>query len=246
MLDYVRSNPEIRDVLVSGGDIANVPIARLEEFVSALLDMPHVRDIRLASKSRGAPQHFLQPACWRGSADWRGRRDPPRQPRPAYAREPRVPDHAAGRRAANALLDLGFRDVRNQAVLLRGVNATRDDQLDLCWRCSTALRSRPTTSTSATWSPTPSTGGRRSGRRRRSRPGSWATFPAMPRRASSATCRSWGRCGFTRSREYDRELGVSRWRANDWAARRLRRRIAEYYDPIHTLPETGQAGRERL
>ena len=35
MLDYVRSNPEIRDVLVSGGDIANVPIARLEEFVSA-------------------------------------------------------------------------------------------------------------------------------------------------------------------------------------------------------------------
>ncbi len=51
----------MRDVVVSGGDVANVPIAQLEAFVSQLLDIPNIRDIRLASKGlMGIPQHFLQ------------------------------------------------------------------------------------------------------------------------------------------------------------------------------------------
>ena len=33
MLDYLRSTPQVRDVVVSGGDMANVPIKRLEDFV---------------------------------------------------------------------------------------------------------------------------------------------------------------------------------------------------------------------
>jgi lysine 2,3-aminomutase len=35
--------------------------------------------------------------------------------------------------AARTLLDAGLRDVRNQGVLLRGVNATPEDLLDLCF-----------------------------------------------------------------------------------------------------------------
>jgi lysine 2,3-aminomutase len=41
--------------------------------------------------------------------------------------------------------------------------------------------------------------------------------------------------------EYDRELGVSKWRANDWAGDGVVDGFAEYYDPIHSLPEAGQA-----
>src|SRR2546422_9313315 len=61
MLEYLRSTPSVRDVVVSGGDVANLPIEQLEQFVSALLDVPNIRDIRLASKGlMGMPQYFLQ------------------------------------------------------------------------------------------------------------------------------------------------------------------------------------------
>src|SRR5260370_33073105 len=61
MLDYLRVTPSVRDVVVSGGDIANVPIGALEDFVSKLMDIPNIRDIRLATKGLIAiPQHFLQ------------------------------------------------------------------------------------------------------------------------------------------------------------------------------------------
>ena len=61
ILDYLRRTPSVRDVVVSGGDIANLHITQLEPFVDALLDIPNIRDIRLASKGLiGLPQHFLQ------------------------------------------------------------------------------------------------------------------------------------------------------------------------------------------
>ncbi len=61
MLDYLRNSPSVRDVVVSGGDVANLPWPRLEEFVSALLDIDNIRDVRLATKAlMGLPQHWLQ------------------------------------------------------------------------------------------------------------------------------------------------------------------------------------------
>src|SRR5262252_110626 len=60
ILDYLRKTPSVRDVVVSGGDIANLPIGQLESFVSELMDIENIRDIRLASKAlMGIPQHFL-------------------------------------------------------------------------------------------------------------------------------------------------------------------------------------------
>src|SRR5580692_6465031 len=50
ILEYLRKTPSVRDVVVSGGDIANLPPQVLEHFVSALLDVENIRDIRLASK----------------------------------------------------------------------------------------------------------------------------------------------------------------------------------------------------
>ena len=61
MLDYLRRTPEVRDVVVSGGDVANMPWKNLEAFLDQLLEIDNIRDIRLATKAlMGLPQHWLQ------------------------------------------------------------------------------------------------------------------------------------------------------------------------------------------
>ncbi|MGA8256851.1 MAG: lysine 2,3-aminomutase, partial [Nocardioides sp.] len=51
MLDYLRRTPSVRDVVVSGGDVANLPWPRLEAFLESLLQIENIRDIRLATKA---------------------------------------------------------------------------------------------------------------------------------------------------------------------------------------------------
>ena len=90
--------PSVRDVVVSGGDIANLHISQLEPFVSALLDIPNIRDIRLASKGLiGLPQHYPagQRARGTGAAGEEGVRAR-RRPGAAHPRQQRPAGHAAG------------------------------------------------------------------------------------------------------------------------------------------------------
>ena len=62
MIAYLKAHPGVRDVVVSGGDVANVPWRNLESFLMRLLDIGTIRDIRLATKAlMGLPQHWLQP-----------------------------------------------------------------------------------------------------------------------------------------------------------------------------------------
>ncbi|MEY8014806.1 KamA family radical SAM protein [Mycobacterium sp. HUMS_12744610] len=135
MLVYLRATPTVRDVVVSGGDVGNVPWPRLESFLVRLLEIDTVRDIRLASKAlSGLPQHWLQPRVLDGVY---------RTAHVAAARGVNLALHTHINHvqsvtplvaaAARALLDAGLRDVRNQGVLLRGVNATAADLLDLCF-----------------------------------------------------------------------------------------------------------------
>ena len=59
MIDYLCATPTVRDVVVSGGDVANLPWKELEAFLPAAGDR-HIRDIRLATKAlMGLPQHWL-------------------------------------------------------------------------------------------------------------------------------------------------------------------------------------------
>ena len=135
MLDYLRRTPQVRDVVVSGGDMANVPIKRLEAFVMKLLDIENIRDIRIATKGlMGIPQHFLQD-------DVRAAFERMAHEGPRARRGHRVHTHVncaqqvtplVGR-AAQVCSTPGFRDVRNQGVLLRGVNTTPNDLLELCF-----------------------------------------------------------------------------------------------------------------
>jgi lysine 2,3-aminomutase len=135
MLGYLRGTPGVRDVVVSGGDVANLPWPRLEAFVSALLEIESVRDIRLASKAlMGLPQHWLSDEVRAGMA---------RLAALARARGVSLALHTHVNaaqsvtplvaRAARGLLEDGVRDVRNQGVLLRGVNDSAAALLDLCF-----------------------------------------------------------------------------------------------------------------
>lgn len=135
MLDYLRRTPSVRDVVVSGGDIANLPLARLESFVMSLLDIPNIRDVRLASKALQAlPQHFLQDNVL-ASLERIAKR--------AHERGVEIAVHTHVNhanqvtplvaKAVRKILDMGYRDVRNQGVLLRGINGESHDMLDLCF-----------------------------------------------------------------------------------------------------------------
>ena len=135
MLAYLRRTPGVRDVVVSGGDVANLPWPRLESFVAALLEIDSIRDIRLASKAlMGLPQHWLSDEVRAGMARLAGT---------ARSRGVSIAIHTHVNaaqsvtplvaRAAAAMLEAGVRDVRNQGVLLRGVNDSAEALLDLCF-----------------------------------------------------------------------------------------------------------------
>jgi len=135
ILDYLRRTPSVRDVVVSGGDVANLPIGHLEDFVTQLIEIPHIKDIRLATKGlMGLPQHFLQDDVLRGME---------RMAHRAIEHEVDLAVHTHVNHAnsltptvatvVKKLHEMGFRYVRNQGVLLRGVNATPGDLLDLCF-----------------------------------------------------------------------------------------------------------------
>src|SRR5919202_1057637 len=136
MMDYLRTSPEVRDVVVSGGDVANMPWKNLESFISRLLEIENIRDVRLATKAlMGLPQHWLQPDVVEGMG---------RVARTARSRGVNLAIHTHVNAAQSvtplvaeatmAMLEAGVRDVRNQGVLMRGVNAEVDDLLDLCFR----------------------------------------------------------------------------------------------------------------
>ena len=133
MIAYMKATPGVRVVVVSGGDVANLPWPRLEAFVSALLDIANIRDIRLASKAlMGLPQHWLgddvRAGMERLGAKARERGVSIAIHTHVNAAQSVTPLVA---RAAQAMLGSGIRDVRNQGVLLRGVNDSARALLDL-------------------------------------------------------------------------------------------------------------------
>jgi lysine 2,3-aminomutase len=135
MLDYLRTTPQVRDVVVSGGDMANVPAKRLQAWLFDLMDIENIRDIRIATKGlMGIPQHFLQDdvlAAYEAIAARARERDVDIAFHTHVNAAQQVTPLVG--KAVRALLDMGYRDVRNQGVLLRGVNTTPAQLLELCF-----------------------------------------------------------------------------------------------------------------
>ncbi len=248
ILDYLRRNPSVRDVVVSGGDVANLPIAVLESFVSALMDIPNIRDIRLATKGlMGLPQHFLQDDVLRGLE---------RLAKKAHEREVDIAVHTHVNhansltplvgKAVRALLDLGFRDVRNQGVLMRGVNSSSEALLDLCFTLLDHAKIMPYYFYMCDMIPNAEHWRVAVHEAQQLQHDIMGYLPGFATPRMVCDVPFVGKRWVNQVKEYDREKGISYWtknyrtsiEADDPSA--LTRRY-EYYDPIHTLPESGQA-----
>lgn len=135
---YLASRPEVEDVVVSGGDTYMLAPQRVRYIGERLLAIPHVRRIRFASKGPAVmPMKILSDPDWTDTLAElveRGR---------ALHKEVVLHTHFNSpneitditRRAMDVLFERGVK-VRNQSVLIRGVNDDIDDMVTLVRRLS--------------------------------------------------------------------------------------------------------------
>lgn len=113
-IDYIRHHPEVRDVLLSGGDALLMSDERLEYIIRELRDIPHVEIVRIGSRTPVVlPQRITPALC-----------DMLKKYHPVWINthfnhpnEITAESAAACARMADAGIPLG-----NQSVLLAGVN----------------------------------------------------------------------------------------------------------------------------
>jgi lysine 2,3-aminomutase len=247
MLDYLRRTPSVRDVVVSGGDVANIPIARLEDFMMKLLDIPNIRDVRLATKGlMGIPQHFLQDEVLKGLERLAKKA---REKGVSLAFHTHV-NHANQvtplvAKASKKLLEIGFRDVRNQGVLLRGTNCTGKDLLDLCFTLLDHAAIMPYYFYMCDMIPNAEHWRLAVHEAQQLQHDLMGYLPGFATPRIVCDVPFVGKRWINQVKEYEREKGISYWTKNYRTGiemddpEALSRRY-EYYDPIYTLPEAGQ------
>ncbi len=247
MLAYLRAHPGVRDIVVSGGDVANLPWHQLEHFLMRLLDIETIRDIRLATKAlMGLPQHWLQPHVVEGLE---------RVARTAARRGVNLAIHTHVNhansltplvaRAAHTALAVGIRDVRNQGVLMRGVNATSADLLDLCFALQGEAGILPYYFYLCDMIPGAEHWRLAVWQAQQLQHDIMGYLPgyATPRIVCDVPLA--GKRWVHMVSEYDRERGISYWTKNyrttlDATDADALTRTHPYYDPIDTLPEPGR------
>ncbi|HMD94433.1 MAG TPA: lysine 2,3-aminomutase [Trebonia sp.] len=247
MLDYLRRTPGVRDVVVSGGDVANLPWPRLEGFVAALMEIESVRDIRLASKAlMGLPQHWLSEEVQAGMA---------RLASVARARGVSIAIHTHVNaaqsvtplvaKAARAMLETGIRDVRNQGVLLRGVNTSADALLDLCFALLDGAGIMPYYFYMCDMIPGAEHWRLTLGEAQALQSAIMGYLPGFATPRVVCDVPYVGKRWVHQVARYDTTLGISYWTKNYRTAIETADPLAlsreyPYYDPIHLLPEEGQ------
>jgi lysine 2,3-aminomutase len=247
ILGYLRRTPSVRDVVVSGGDMANLPIAHLEQFVSALLDIETIRDIRLATKGlMGLPQHFLQTEVLAGLE---------RVAHKARARGVDIAVHTHVNHANSVtplvaevtrkLLDMGFRDVRNQGVLLRGVNDSAEALLDLCFMLLDHAKVMPYYFYMCDMIPNSEHWRISVARAQELQHEIMGYLPGFATARIVCDVPFVGKRWVHHAVTYDRVLGISGWTKNyrtgiEAEEPAVLGKVYEYYDPIDGLPEEGK------
>jgi lysine 2,3-aminomutase len=248
MIDYLRRNPSVRDVVVSGGDVANMPFPRLEDFIARLLEIETIRDIRLATKAlMGLPQHWLADDVRAGMERLATR---------ARARGVGLAVHThvnaaqsvtpAVARAAKGLLEAGVRDVRNQGVLMRGVNDSVPALLDLCFALADEAGVLPYYFYLCDMIPFSEHWRMAVWEAQELQHGIMGYLPGFATPRIVCDVPYVGKRWVHQLADYDRERGISYWTKNYRTAIEAHdpealARTFEFYDPIYTLPENGQA-----
>jgi lysine 2,3-aminomutase len=248
ILAYLRRAPSVRDVVVSGGDMANLPIAQVEGFVSALLDIDTIRDIRLATKGvMGIPQHFLQDDVSRGYE---------RLARKALERDVDLAVHVHINHAnsvtplvaevSKRFLGMGFRDVRNQGVLLRGVNDSPDALLDLSFTLLDEAKIMPYYFYMCDMIPNSEHWRIPVHEAQRLQHAIMGYMPGFATPRIVCDVPFVGKRWVHQVESYDRTHGISYWTKNyrtgiESDDPEALSRLYEYFDPIDSLPEEGRA-----
>ncbi len=130
---YIASRPEVEDVVVSGGDSFMLKAHRIKQIGETLLAIPHVRRIRFASKGPAVmPMQILNGGGWTDALIGIVRRGQ------KVGKEVALHTHFnhsneisfITKKAMDILFSNGVR-VRNQSVLIRGVNDSVDAMVNL-------------------------------------------------------------------------------------------------------------------
>ncbi|MBF0314055.1 MAG: KamA family radical SAM protein [Oligoflexia bacterium] len=138
VFEYIRANPTIEDVIVSGGDAYNLQPAQLSLIGETLINIPHVRRIRYATKGIAIfPQRILTDDAWVNaflSVHKRAR---------SLGKQVVIHTHFSSAREitkwSQMAMDRLFSEgviVRNQAVLQQEVNASVDEMFTLVKKLS--------------------------------------------------------------------------------------------------------------
>ncbi len=122
-LDYLRKTPQVRDVLLSGGDPLLLPNEKLDALLTELRAIPHIEFLRIGSRVPiFLPQRITPELC-----------NVLRKHAPLFlsihTNHPRELT-AESRQALSMLADAGI-PLGNQSVLLRGINDTPEIQMEL-------------------------------------------------------------------------------------------------------------------
>ena len=247
MLEYLQRTPSVRDVVVSGGDVANMPWKNLEAFLMRLMEIDNIRDIRLATKAlMGLPQHWLAEDVVEGVgrvatvATERGislaihtHVNNARSVTPAVAE------------ASKAMLAAGVRDVRNQGVLMRGVNDSPEDLLDLCFALQDEASITPYYFYMCDMIPFSEHWRMSLAEAQHLQHSIMGYLPGFATPRIVCDVPFVGKRWVHQVHTYDTERGISYWTKNyrtsieSEDAEALSREYV-YYDPIYTLPEAGQ------
>jgi lysine 2,3-aminomutase len=247
MLEYLRSKPSVRDVVVSGGDVANMPWPRLEAFVDQVIEVDNIRDIRLATKAlMGLPQHWLQDEVRAGMERLSTKA---RERGTSIAIHTHV-NHANSitpmvAKATRAMLDTGIRDVRNQGVLMGGVNDDAHTLLDLCFALLDGAEIMPYYFYMCDMIPFSEHWRVSVGQAQDLQHGIMGYLPGFATPRIVCDVPFVGKRWVHQLESYDRDHGISYWTKNYRTSIEADdadalTRTYEYYDPIHTLPEAGQ------
>jgi lysine 2,3-aminomutase len=121
---YIASRPELEDIVISGGDAYQLRARDLEQIGMSLLDMPHIRRMRFATKGPAVmPQKILTDDPWVDALTRvveKGRKLHKEVVLHTHFNHPNEIT-AITQMAMDRLMERGI-TVRNQSVLQRGVN----------------------------------------------------------------------------------------------------------------------------